>query len=238
MRKEKYLGVNVITFNYEEIIIDIAKRMDEGIKSTIIAVNPEKFIAAGKDEKLKNLMNEATYQIPDGVGVLLASRLKGGNIRSRVTGVDMMDRLLRFAAKENKNIFMYGAKEEVVVQAKKNIEKAYPSIQIRGYSNGYQKDQEALIHQINHSKAEILFVALGSPRQELWIRDNMEKLEVKVFQGVGGSFDVFAGNVKRAPLLFRKLGLEWFYRLITDPKRIKRQIALPVFLYKIIFNKS
>ena len=238
MKKDEFLGVKVITLNYDEIIEDIKKRMDSDLKSTIIAVNPEKVITAGKDDQIKSLINEATYQIPDGVGILIASRLKGGHIHSRVTGVDMMERLLKFAADEGKKVFMYGAKEEVVTKAKENIEKSFPSIQITGYSNGYNQDQEALVNEINTSKADIIFVALGSPRQELWIRDHLDKVGVKVFQGVGGSFDVFAGNVKRAPLAFRKLGLEWFYRLLSDPKRFNRQLALPKFLLKVVFKKS
>ena len=237
MKKEQYLGVNVITLNYDEIIEDIKKRMEEGLTSTIIAVNPEKVMTAGKDEQIKTLINDATYQIPDGVGILMASRLKGGAIRSRVTGVDMMDRLLEFAHDEGKKVFMYGAKEEVIATAKAKIEEKYPSIRITGYSNGFTKDQDELVRKINESGAEIIFVALGSPRQELWIRDHMKDLNVKVYQGVGGSFDVFAGNVKRAPSFFRKAGLEWFYRLITDPKRFKRQLALPKFLLKIITKK-
>lgn len=237
MKKEQYLGVNVITLNYDEIIEDIKKRMEADLTSTIIAVNPEKVITASKDEQIKTLINDATYQIPDGVGILIASRLKGGAIQSRVTGVDMMDRLLEFASDEGKKVFMYGAKEEVVASAKAKIEEKYPSIQITGYSNGYTKDQDELVRKINESGAEIIFVALGSPRQELWIRDHMKDLNVKVYQGVGGSFDVFAGNVKRAPSFFRKAGLEWFYRLITDPKRFKRQLALPKFLFKIITKK-
>lgn len=237
MEKEQYLGVCVATATYEEIIADIHQRMSEGKQSTIIAVNPEKMIAAEKDQRLKDLINHSTYQIPDGIGVIIASRLKKGNIRSRVTGIDMMDQLLQFAEKEGKRVFLYGAKEEVVKKAKQNIETKYPNIIVAGYSNGYVNNQEELIRQINYSNADILFVALGSPRQELWIRDNMDKLNVKVFQGVGGSFDVFAGHVKRAPLLFRKLGLEWFYRLVTDPKRFKRQLALPKFLLKIVGEK-
>jgi len=237
MEKEQYLGIDVVTATYEEIIADIRKRMSENQQSTLIAVNPEKFIAAGKDEQLKNLINTSTYQIPDGVGVILASKLKGGRIRSRVTGIDMMERLLQFAEDEQKKVFLYGAKEEVVAKAKENIEAKYSNISIVGYENGYVSNQEALVQKINESQADILFVALGSPKQELWIRENKEKLNVKVFQGVGGSFDVFAGHVKRAPVAFRKLGLEWFYRLVTDPKRFKRQLALPKFLIKIMFNK-
>ena len=123
MKKEQYLGVNVITLNYDEIIEDIKKRMEEGLTSTIIAVNPEKVITASKDEQIKTLINDATYQIPDGVGILMASRLKGGEIQSRVTGVDMMDRLLKFAEDEGKKVFMYGAKEEVVATQRRRLKK-------------------------------------------------------------------------------------------------------------------
>lgn len=239
MNKEQILGVNVSPLTYDGVIGDLKQRMVAKEKSTIIAVNPEKFIAAGKDEKVKELINSSTYQIPDGIGVIIASKLKGGQITSRVTGVDMMERLLKFAAEENHPIFMYGAKEEVVQKAMENIKAKFQGITIAGYTNGYEKDMDALVQRINDSKAEILFVALGSPRQELWIRDNMSKLtNVLVFQGVGGSFDVFAGHVKRAPKLFRQLGLEWFYRLITDPKRFKRQLALPRFLLKVIFQSK
>jgi N-acetylglucosaminyldiphosphoundecaprenol N-acetyl-beta-D-mannosaminyltransferase len=237
MEKEKYLDVYVTTLNYDEILADIEKRMAAGEKSTIVAVNPEKLIAASKDENVKQLINSATYQIPDGIGVVLASKLKGGRITSRVTGIDMMERLIELSAKKGYRVFLYGAKEEVVKKAKENLEARYPGLQIVGYSNGYVNDYGSLIKKINDSKADILFVALGSPRQELWIKTYMNDVNVKVLQGVGGSFDVFAGHVKRAPKLFRNLGLEWFYRLVTDPKRFKRQLALPKFLWKILWEK-
>ncbi|KYD16954.1 WecB/TagA/CpsF family glycosyltransferase [Saccharococcus caldoxylosilyticus] len=237
MGKEKYLDVYVSTLNYDEILADIEKRMAAGEKSTIVAVNPEKLIAASKDENVKQLINSATYQIPDGIGVVLASKLKGGRITSRVTGIDMMERLIELSAKKGYRVFLFGAKEEVVKKAKENLEAKYPGLQIVGYSNGYVNDYDSLIQKINESNADILFVALGSPRQELWIKTYMNDLNVKVLQGVGGSFDVFAGHVKRAPKLFRNLGLEWFYRLVTDPKRFKRQLALPKFLWKVLWEK-
>jgi N-acetylglucosaminyldiphosphoundecaprenol N-acetyl-beta-D-mannosaminyltransferase len=237
MGKEKYLDVYVSTLNYDEILADIEKRMAAGEKSTIVAVNPEKLIAANKDENVKQLINSATYQIPDGIGVVLASKLKGGRITSRVTGIDMMERLIELSAKKGYRVFLYGAKEEVVKKAKENLEAKYPGLQIVGYSNGYVNDYDSLVQKINESNADILFVALGSPRQELWIKTYMNDLNVKVMQGVGGSFDVFAGHVKRAPKLFRNLGLEWFYRLVTDPKRFKRQLALPKFLWKVLWEK-
>ncbi|MBE3570325.1 MAG: WecB/TagA/CpsF family glycosyltransferase, partial [Bacillales bacterium] len=135
-------------------------------------------------------------------------------------------------------VFLYGAKEEVVSKAKENLERQIPGLVISGYENGYVQDQSALIQKINNSKAVLLFVALGSPKQELWIREHMNELKhVKVFQGVGGSFDVYSGMVKRAPAFFRKAGLEWLYRLIKEPKRIKRQMALPKFVIKVLSSR-
>lgn len=237
MEKENYLGVDVSPLDYEGIIADLRNRMEAGLQSTIIAVNPEKVMTAEKNEELRQLINSSTYQIPDGVGILLASKMKGGKIASRVTGVDMMDRLIRFAAEENHKVFLYGAKEEVVTLAKQKLEEKYPGLNISGYENGYEKDNDKIINKINASGAELLFVAMGSPKQELWIRENMGKLNVKVFQGVGGSFDVFSGKVQRAPLFFRKLGIEWLYRLSKEPKRFKRQLALPKFLLRILGAK-
>ncbi|RLQ96826.1 WecB/TagA/CpsF family glycosyltransferase [Falsibacillus albus] len=237
MEKEQYFGVNVSPMDYEEIIADLKKRIQAREKSTIIAVNPEKVMAAEKDPELMNLINGATYQIPDGVGILLASKMKKGSISSRVTGVDMMARLLKFAADDSLKVFLYGAKEEVVQKAAENIHASYPGIQIAGIQNGYEKDEQKVVNKINEAKADLLFVAMGSPRQELWIRKHMDELHPVVYQGVGGSFDVFAGHVKRAPAFFRNLGLEWFYRLMKEPQRFKRQLALPKFLLRVLRSK-
>ncbi|WOV84715.1 WecB/TagA/CpsF family glycosyltransferase [Sporosarcina jeotgali] len=237
--KESYLGVNVSPLTYEGIIEEICLRISRNEQSTIIAVNPEKVMTAQKDPQVRDLINGATFQIADGVGILLASKLKKGTITSRVTGVDMMARLLKFAQDDQQPIYLYGAKKEVVEKAAANIQKDYPGIPIAGMTDGYEQDEEALVQRIHDSGARILFVALGSPKQELWIRRNMERLRnVLVFQGVGGSFDVFSGTVKRAPSFFRKTGTEWFYRLCSDPKRIKRQLNLPRFLVRVLTDKS
>ncbi|GAA0315584.1 WecB/TagA/CpsF family glycosyltransferase [Bacillus carboniphilus] len=238
MNKETYFGVDVSPLSYEEIVESLKQRIAAGEQSTIIAVNPEKVMAAQENAQLRELINGSTYQIPDGVGILLASKLKGGQIQSRVTGVDMMERLLLMAEQEGYKVFLYGAKEEVVSKAFENIQEKHPAINLVGYENGYLQDHDALVERINESGADMLFVALGSPRQELWIRENMPRLNVKVFQGVGGSFDVMAGHVQRAPEGFRKVGLEWLYRLMKEPKRLKRQLVLPKFLIKVLFNRK
>ena len=186
---------------------------------------------------MKNLLNNATYQIPDGVGIIYASKIKKGSIKSRITGIDSMNMLCNLSNEKGYKIFMYGAKKEIIEKARDCLKVTYPNINIVGTIDGYEKDNKKIIEQINNSNADIIFVALGSPKQELWITNNMDKLCVKIFQGVGGSFDVISGNIKRAPQWMQNHGLEWFYRLIKEPKRIFRQCKLFNFLLLILFKK-
>ena len=231
MNKEKVLDVNVSLTTYEGLKKSIIKDIESKKKSFIVAINPEKILKARKEESLKNLLNNATYQIPDGIGVIYASRLKHGNIKSRITGIDSMEMLCEISSKLSYKIFMYGAKEDVISKAKENLEIKYPGIKIVGTMNGYEKDNDKIIKAINESKADIIFVAMGSPKQECWIIENMNKVCPYIFQGVGGSFDVMSGNIKRAPKWMQKSGLEWFYRLLKEPKRIFRQLKLFKFLF-------
>ncbi len=236
MRKESHLGVEVASLCHDEILKDIDKRIKAGEKSSIIAVNPEKIMKAQKDKLLSLAMNQATYPIPDGIGVVVASKLKKGTISERVTGIEMMDRLIEHGAKEGYRVFLYGSQEDVVKKAKAVLEGKYPTLVIVGYEDGYSANQMKIIEKINQSGADMLFVALGSPKQEYWIHTYMPQLEVKVLQGVGGSFDVLAGKVRRAPMVFQRAGVEWLYRLIREPRRCKRQLALPLFFLKILFQ--
>ncbi|KIL49893.1 WecB/TagA/CpsF family glycosyltransferase [Jeotgalibacillus soli] len=236
--KEEILGVNVTALPIETLLEDIDRRIENKDKGRIVAINPEKIMMAQKDPELSKLLNDSAYQIPDGVGVSIASKLLGGSIRWRITGVGMMENLLQRASEKQYRVFFYGAKEETVVKAIGKIKQLHPEIQVAGYLNGYEKDDSVIIDRINEANADIVFVALGSPRQELFIERNMDKLSPAIYQGVGGSFDVFSGNVKRAPIFFRKLGLEWLYRLISQPSRLKRQLALPRFLLLILKQKK
>ena len=236
--KENILGVDVTALPIESLLNDIEQRIVSKEKGRIVAINPEKIMMAQKDKNLANLLNESTYQIPDGVGVSIASKLLKGSIRWRITGVGMMDRLLQKANENKYKVFFYGAKEETVVKAISEISKKYPDIIVAGYVNGYEKNQEHIVDQINLANPDIVFVALGSPRQEIFIDTHMNELSATIFQGVGGSFDVFSGQVKRAPAFFRKFGLEWLYRLVSQPSRFKRQLALPLFLLMVIKQKT
>lgn len=235
--KEEILGVKVSNETYESITKKIFLNIEEKKKTFIVAVNPEKVIRASNENTLKELINSADFQIPDGIGLIIASKIKKGKIRNRITGVDLMMRLVEEAANQNKKIFLYGGKPGIAEKAKDTLLKMYPDLQISGTLSGYIDNNEEVIETINKEKPDLLFVALGSPKQEEWILANKEKVNAYIFQGVGGSFDVLSGKVKRAPEFYQKLGLEWLYRLIKEPWRWKRQLALPKFLIKVLFSK-
>jgi N-acetylglucosaminyldiphosphoundecaprenol N-acetyl-beta-D-mannosaminyltransferase len=232
--KENILGVMVSVETYTSLLTKIHENIQQKQKAFIVAINPEKIMKAQESPSLKNLLNSATYQIPDGVGVLIASKLKKGQITDRITGIDLMLQICQMATEKGHRIFLYGAKPGVADEAKVKLEERFKGIKIVGTMDGYEKDNDKIIGSINKSEADILFVAKGSPAQELWITDHMNQITTSIHQGVGGSFDVICGNIKRAPDTFQKLGLEWLYRLALEPSRIGRQMALPRFLIKVL----
>jgi len=234
MIKENYLGVDVCALNMEEVLDEVDNIILQKKPSFIVAINPEKIMKAQKDENLRNLLNSASIQIPDGVGVVIASILNGGRIRSRVTGIDLMINICERASKKGYKVYILGAKPGVAEKAAEVLKNKFLGLNIVGIKDGYFKDEEEVINDIKEKSPDILFVAMGSPKQEYWITRNMEKLNVPLLMGIGGSLDVISGNIKRAPKLMRNLGLEWLYRLIKEPWRYKRMAVLPVFLCKVL----
>lgn len=220
------------------------KHVDELITNNkkggyILAVNTEKFMQIRQDLFLKDLFENASLLVPDGVGAIWAIRWKYGLRAERVPGIDLMMNICKLAAERGYRIFIFGSQEEVNKKVAEKLRFMYPGIRIAGRCSGYIHDgeMERLIRDINRSRADILFVALGSPKQERWIMDHVQRLNVKICQGIGGTLDVLAGDARRAPALFRKLPLEWLYRLIMEPKRIRRQLVIPRFLYKVFTEK-
>lgn len=204
--------------------------------STIFAINPEKVMKARQDPWLLDQIRGATLLIPDGIGVVWAARLLGRASLERVPGADLMLALCGRAANRGYRIFLYGAAPETNALARTALEQRFPGIVIAGNRHGYvtQAEMPALVGEINASGAQLLFVALGSPRQELWMAHHLSQLKVKVCQGVGGTFDVIAGTVRRAPASWRATNLEWAYRLLSDPRRLPRQSALPRFAWRVL----
>lgn len=238
MKKETYLDVDVCTVNMDSTIDEINKIIESRKASFVVAINPEKIMKAQRDRNLLELLNSAAIQIPDGVGVLMASRMKGGSIRTRVTGIDLMHRICVEGAKRGYKLFLLGAKPGVAARAGDILKEKYNGLNIVGIENGYFEDENKLIEDIRKSGADVLFVAMGSPKQEYWIKANMERLGVPLLMGVGGSYDVICGNIKRAPQWMCKFGIEWLYRLIKEPWRYKRMAVLPKFLLRVSLSRS
>lgn len=236
MNKESILDIRVDTRGLSDLLTELEERISAGIPSSFAAINPEKILNAKEDPELAHLLNTFDYQIPDGIGIVLASKLNKGKIRERITGIDLMDQLCHFAEQRGLSVFVFGSKKEILTRALSNLQIKYPKLIITGSHDGYSA-RDTLIQEINSSGADIVFVALGSPAQEFWIAENKELLKAKVFQGVGGSLDVLSGSLKRAPLLMQRMGLEWLYRLIQEPWRIKRQLALLGF-FKLVLNEN
>jgi N-acetylglucosaminyldiphosphoundecaprenol N-acetyl-beta-D-mannosaminyltransferase len=236
----RILGTPVDVVTMESALAGIDELIQRGIHSNyVLAVNPEKVFAIKKNRFLKEMFEKAELLIPDGIGIVLSLRLLYGKKIGRVPGAELMPNLCRLAMKRGYKVFVYGAKEEANKKAVKKLQIAYPGLNIVGRCNGYVAEERMgeLLSTINRAAPDILFVALGSPKQEEWIHRYLSRLDVKICQGIGGTLDTIAGNVKRAPAPFCRVGLEWFYRLLKDPKRIRRQKVLPIFVARLLMQK-
>ncbi|MHC5268053.1 WecB/TagA/CpsF family glycosyltransferase [Enterococcus sp. LJL98] len=234
MTSELIMGVPVDKITYEIILEDLEKNLNESNKKmTIVSVNPQVVLESKKYPEVVEFIKTSTHRIPDGIGIVLVSKLTGGSITERVAGFDMMVKLLEYGNKHYKSAFFYGASPVVLEDMLYNLKQQYPNLKISGGIDGYTtlRDEE-IVKIINKERPDFLFVAMGVPKQEIWLSQNYEKLDVKVFQDVGGSFDVLSGHVKRAPQFYINYHLEWLYRSISNPKRISRIFQLPVFIIK------
>lgn len=233
----KILKYSVFSGNKEELISYI-----EGFeKINIVSGNPE-VLHNGLNDKLlfSSFTGERTVIIPDGIGTVLASKIIKKPVKEKIAGIEVMEEIIKKCEKEGKGIYLVGAKEEILRGCIEKLKSKYPRLNIAGSHNGYfdLKDCDHIIEDIKEGNPYALFVAMGSPRQDLFIINNMDKLPCKVFMGVGGSFDVFSGKVNRAPNWMIKFGLEWLYRVCKEPWRIKRLSSIPKFLLQVVkYNK-
>ena len=238
MNKENILGFNVCNTNYEEVVDSVYKDFKNGNSNFIVNINPEIIMTNYKNQELIDIFNNEKYQIPDGIGIVYASKITKGNIKQRITGIDLMNELCKSSVKYDSKIFLYGAKEGIAKKAKEELEKKIDDINIVGTCSGYEDESKA-IEKINVSGANILFVGLGSPKQEKFIINHRDELKnIKIFMPVGGSFDVISNSLKRAPNWVIKCNIEWLYRLVKQPKRFFRQLKLAKFIFLVVTNKK
>jgi N-acetylglucosaminyldiphosphoundecaprenol N-acetyl-beta-D-mannosaminyltransferase len=218
----------------EEAVHLIERRISLRQPTLCVAINPEKIYRARRDPRLGRVLDSAHIRICDGAGVSLAAMVLHRRRLPRCTGIDLFLSLVRYAAQEGWRVFLLGSSPEVNHAACRALMDQFPSLKIVGRQHGYFEDSTAVVENINDSRADLLFVGMGSPRQEFWIGEQMPILKTPFCMGVGGSFDIVSGAVRRAPAPFRKTGTEWLYRLLAQPSRLRRQVALPLFALQIV----
>ena len=234
MEKINVRGVEFDNVTFNEAINLIYSRAGRGEQIAVFTPNAEIVQACVEDESFRGIISSADVLLPDGVGVIKAARILGTPLKEKVPGVEVGEALIRLSGEWDHPVFLMGGKPGVAEAAKEKLQEKYPDAKIAGFYHGYFKkegeENDEVVKMINDSGAEVLFVCIGSPAQEKWIAANREKLPgVKVLMGLGGSLDIYSGTAKRAPKIFIKLGLEWFYRLLREPSRIGRMMKLPKF---------
>lgn len=237
--KISILGLKVDKITMQEALKRFEEMLqNEGLKF-IVTPNSEILEAATKNDELKEIINEADMVIPDGIGLVYASKIKGQPLRERVTGIDFSFNALHVIKDLGKKAYFLGGKPGIAEAAAENMQKQIEGLCICGTHDGYFKAEEenALVEEINNLNPDFLLVALGAPKQEKFIFKYKDKLNCKVAIGIGGSLDVWSGASKRAPEFYQKHGLEWLYRLKSEPERIGRVARIPVFLAKVLFDK-
>ena len=235
MEKVDVLGVKFDNVSMEEAIKICEDFLNKENGNLIVTPNPEIVMRAKDDEEFKNIINNAELVIPDGIGIIKAGNILNTPLKERVAGYDLICNLLEKYKDGSKTFYFWGSKPEYAAEAKQKLEEKYPNIKIVGTHNGYFSDEEetSIINEIATLKPDILLAGLGAPKQEKIINKYKDKGYFKIGIGCGGSIDVLAGRVKRAPKLFIKLHLEWFYRLLKEPTRFKRMLVLPKFLKEV-----
>lgn len=228
------MKINILGVAFDALTLGEAEERADallcsGAGGYIVTANPEIVLRCREDAAYAAAVNGAKLVLADGVGDLCAARILGTPLPGRVAGADLVPRLLARLAERGGSVFLYGARPGVAQRAGESLQSACPGLRIAGTENGYISDETALLEALEREKPDLLLLGLGAPRQELWMAENRQRTPA-VMIGVGGLLDVFAGDIPRAPESWQRLGLEWLYRLLREPRRFKRVIRLPKIL--------
>ncbi|MED4889254.1 WecB/TagA/CpsF family glycosyltransferase [Lysinibacillus sp. FSL R7-0073] len=238
MRHVTIMGVPFLHISQQGFVDLLVNRIEQQEKTFVVTANPEVVMQANENPTVKGYLNQATYICADGIGVVKAAQILGDSLPERVTGYDTMVKLLEVGQQKRFKVYLLGAQKETIEKTIANIHKNYPHVEVVGYHDGFfDWNNNHIADDIAALQPDLVFVALGVPRQEKWITENLDKFSKGVFIGVGGSFDVIAGTVKRAPVIWQKLNLEWLYRLLRQPSRFIRMLVLPRFALKVFSLK-
>lgn len=237
----KILGVPVHPLTMNESVAILEEKLQKKEQAFVVTANAEIIMMCQQDKEYNNIVSEqADLVLPDGAGAVWAGRYLGNEVPERVAGFDLYNQLLKLSADKGYKAYFFGGAPGVAEAAKNKAEELYPGVQIVGCRNGYfnETEEEAIIREINDAAPDMLFVALGAPKQEKWLVKYRNQLKPRVLMGIGGSFDVLAGKMERAPKWMQEASLEWAFRLYKQPSRFMRMLALPKFVLKVIFCKK
>lgn len=226
----KLQGFSIDTFTFDEALEYAANNSGQ-----IVTINPEMIQAALKNKEFAAIINNAELVVPDGIGVEIGLKILGYKVR-RIAGIELGRALIEKLA--GQPVAFVGAKPEIIEKAVENLQKEVPDLNPVYVQNGYFKDDERVLNELTAATPRLVLAALGSPKQEFFINDAKKRLPDAIFIGLGGSFDIWSGVVKRAPVIYQKMGLEWLYRTIKEPQRFKRIFpTLPLFILKVVKEK-
>lgn len=234
------MGCLMDNLTMDETVQKVDSFVRAGTPHQHVVVNVDKLVKASRDPELRRIINECALINVDGMPVVWAARLLGKPLKERVAGVDLFEALMARAATAGWRVFLLGAREEVVAGVKQAYEKKYRGLTVAGYRNGYWKpeEEEAVVEQIAAARADLLFVAISSPKKEQFLGRYQERMKIPFAMGVGGTFDVAVGKVKRAPVWMQKSGLEWFYRFLQEPRRMFRRYFIEDMAFIWLFLKE
>lgn len=228
------LGVGFDSVTMDEAVARGMALMAEKKAAYVVTPNPEIVMLAREDNSLLSAVEGAALVLPDGVGIVKGARILGTPLKEKIPGIDFAQGLFAKMAESGRTLFLLGAKPGIADAAAEVLKVRFPGLTICGTNDGYFQDNAPVIEKINAAAPDLLLVCLGAPKQELWMQENAPKLNVGLMAGLGGSLDVFAGVMERAPEGWQKLGLEWLYRLLKEPSRAKRMSNLPKFGFAVI----
>jgi len=231
------MGVRIHNVTMQEALDHLAGMLACGEKGYVVTPNAEIVYLGRRDEAARAVLNGAALSVPDGIGVVRAASVYGTPVKEKVAGVELAEKLLPILVQQDKSLYILGAKPGVAERAAKNLTEKYPGLRIAGVHDGYFKEDGEVLPGIQESGADVCFVCLGAPKQEFFMARHRDALNVRMMLGLGGTLDSFAGTVKRAPKWMISMNLEWFYRLLKEPKRLGRMMRLPKFVLAVLGKK-
>lgn len=236
--RKKVLGYDIDLVSFSEALCKVDNSIREKSGMQIVTINPEMINQGHAIPEMDEILKNAEMILPDGVGIKIALKLKGIN-QERIAGIEFAKKVIELCAKNGYKIALFGAKQEVIEKTSENLRKEYPELKIVYSRNGYfsKEEEQQIKEDIKNAGPDVIFTALGAPKQEIFNKEMKQLLPGSVFIGIGGSFDVWSGMVQRAPEIWQKTGLEWLYRTLKEPQRFKRIFpTLPLFLIKVIIE--